>query len=150
MSNTKTQEKKSKKKNSSLWYELMGEKEEFKRIVAILNRFYNLQPSSNHPTPAHIFREEIVFAEADKLRIFLKKFGRYEFLVVVEIKTELGKKMDSWIHIDGIAQERLIMKEKGKLDHPVFKITSLNDLYQNYTEILEKGFELKPEENLIL
>jgi|JI9StandDraft_2_1071091.scaffolds.fasta_scaffold40571_3 hypothetical protein len=150
MSGAKVKEKKSRKKNNSYWFELMQEKEEFKRIVSILNRFYNLQPSAKHPTPAHVFREEIVLAEVDKLRIFLKKFGSFEFLVVVEIATELGKKMDSWIHIDGIAQERLIMKEKGKLDHPVFKITSLDDLYQKYTIELEKGFELKAEESIIL
>ena len=150
MSNTKVKEKKSRKRKNSYWFELMQEKKEFKKIVSILNRFYNLQSSANHPTPAHIFREEVVLADVDKLRIFLKKFGSFEFLVVVEIATELGKKMDSWIHIDGIAQERLIMKEKGKLDHPVFKIISLDDLYQNYTIELEKGFELKAEESIVL
>lgn len=150
MSNTKVKEKKSRKRKNSYWFELMQEKEEFKKIVSILNRFYNLQSSANHPTPAHIFREEVVLADVDKLRIFLKKFGSFEFLVVVEIATELGNKMDSWIHIDGIAQERLIMKEKGKLDHPVFKIISLDDLYQNYTIELEKGFELKAEESIVL
>ena len=66
------------------------------------------------------------------LRIFLKKFGVYEFLIVVEItqptQEELSlfplstKKMDSWIHIDGVSQERVYMKEKGRLEHPVFKI----------------------------
>lgn len=150
MSNTKVKEKKSRKRKNSYWFELMQEKKEFKKIVSILNRFYNLQSSANHPTPAHIFREEVVLADVDKLRIFLKKFGSFEFLVVVEIATELGNKMDSWIHIDGIAQERLIMKEKGKLDHPVFKIISLDDLYQNYTIELEKGFELKAEESIVL
>lgn len=129
------------------WRELVEKKEDFKHIVHILNRYYDLCPSASHPSPAHLFRQDIVSSELSNLKIFLRKFGSFEFLVVVEITTEQGKRMDSWIHIDGIAQERIILKEKGKLDHPVFKITSLDDLFQSHTKEVEKGF--KPIDDII-
>ena len=84
-------------KRKDKWYEVTGEleKAEFKKIVHILNRYYDLNPSMSHPTPAHIFRQEIVASENKDLRIFLKQFGNYEFLVVVEISfREQKKKME--------------------------------------------------------
>jgi len=144
---TKTKDKKSKKQTG--WYELIAEKEEFKNIVRILNRYYNLNPSENHPSPAHTFREDIVQAKLDELRIFLKKFGSYEYLVVVEISTEKGARMDSWIHIDGVSQERIVMTEKGKLDHPVFRIISMEDLFLLHTKPVEKGFKPKVEDLIL-
>lgn len=144
---TKTKVKKSKKQTG--WYELIQEKEEFKNIVRILNRYYNINPPNNHPSNAHTFREDIVQANLDDLRIFLKKFGNYEFLIVVEISSPKGVRMDSWIHIDGVSQERIVMKEKGKLDHPVFRIVSMEDLFLSHCKPVEKGF--KPNvEDLIL
>ena len=80
--------------------------------------------------------------DLDKLHIYLKKFGSFG--------SEESKRMDSWIHIDGIAQERIFMKEKGKLEHPVFKITSLDDLFQSHTKEVEKGFRPAAEDALIL
>lgn len=122
------------------WRELVEKKEDFKHIVHILNRYYDLCPSASHPSPAHLFREELVRTENESLRIFMKKFGRFEMLVVVEIHTEQGKKMDSWIHIDGISQEREMMAERGKTDHPVFKIVSMLDIFGRSTKKVEKGF----------
>jgi hypothetical protein len=165
-------EKPIKQKRKDNWYEVTGEidKVEFKNIVQILNRFYNLSPTKGHPTPAHIFREEIVITENKDLRIFLKQFGTYEFLIVVEIsfqpkektnssfekETEIKenlfpeqrRKMDSWIHVDGISQERILMKEKGILKHPVFNITSLQDILLKELTIPVKNIP-KPEAEII-
>jgi len=136
----KRSSKKIKTSNNSEWMELIEEKDEFKHTVNIMNRYYSLHPSASHPTPAHLFREELVRTENEALRIFMKKFGRFEMLVVVEIHTEQGKKMDSWIHIDGISQEREMMAERGKTDHPVFKIVSMLDIFGRSTKKVEKGF----------
>ncbi len=153
-----------KQKRKNNWYEVTGEtdKVEFKNIVHILNRFYDLSPGKGHPTLAHIFRQEIVITENKDLRIFLKQFGTYEFLIVVEISfqtkeksnssleketevkenlfPEQKRKMDTWIHVDGISQERILMKEKGILKHPVFNIISLQDILLKELTIPVKSF----------
>ncbi|MBK8397138.1 MAG: hypothetical protein IPL26_18130 [Leptospiraceae bacterium] len=144
---TKPKDSKPNKKNG--WYELVSEKAEFQNIVRILNRYYNLNPQTNHPTPAYVFREEIVLAKLESIRIFLKKFGSFEFLVVVELSSEKGNRMDSWIHIDGVSQERVIMTEKGNLQHPVFSITCLEDLYKSHTKPVGKGFKPKVEDLIL-
>jgi|JI10StandDraft_1071094.scaffolds.fasta_scaffold245774_1 hypothetical protein len=48
--------------------------------------------------------------------------------------------MDSWIHVDGISQERILMKEKGILKHPVFNIISLQDILLKELTIPVKSF----------
>ncbi|HMV42763.1 MAG TPA: hypothetical protein PK079_13050 [Leptospiraceae bacterium] len=146
MSKTNLKVKKNKKKLKSTWFELISNKEEFKNIVNILNRYYNLNPTKNHPSPAHLFREEVVQTDEGNLRIFLKKFGEFEFLIVVEISSASGKKMDSWIHIDGIAQERLALSSQGISNHPVFQIISMDDLFQKNCQEVERGFRPKAEE----
>lgn len=135
----KEKKKKTPKRNQSDWYELQGEpqKEEFKHIVSILCRYYDLhRVETQIENPAHLFRKSIVQNSIENLKIYFKKFGKYEFLVVVEIShPEKSKQMDSWIHVDGITQEREMMMDKGKLDHPVFKITSLLDLYNHESTV---------------
>lgn len=143
----KPKPKKTKKKTG--WYELTSAKEDFQNIVRILNRYYNLFPAANHPTPAHKFREDIVQSVIENLRVFLKKFGTYEFLIVVEISSPQGKRMDSWIHIDGVSQERVTMTEKGNLEHPVFRIVCLEDLFLSHTKPVEKGFDPKAEDLIL-
>lgn len=150
MPKTKTVKNKKRAKDKSTWFELTDKKEDFKHMVHILNRYYDLNPSTSHPSEAHLFRIEIVNSPTDNLRIFLKKFGSFEFLVVVEISSDSGKKMDSWIHIDGISQERIILTEKGKLEHPVFRIKSLDDLFQLHSKEVKKGFEPKLEDLVAL
>lgn len=131
--------------NLDSWYELLGQKEDFQNTVHILNRYYELN-SPTQVSEALLFRKEIVTSKPENLRIFLKRFGTYEFLVVVEITFETGKKIDSWIHIDGIMQERKICTEQGKLTHPVFNIVSLSDLYEKSAKPMPKGFKLKVED----
>lgn len=45
--------------------------------------------------------------------------------------------MDSWIQIDGIAQEKIIMKDNPS--HPVHKITGIGELK---TKKVKKGFKV--------
>ena len=125
------------------WKQITTEngKVEFVNIVGILTKYYNL--NSNAPKgKGQIFREKIIESNINDLKIFLKIFGEAEYIVVVEIKSNDKTEIDSWIHIDGIAKERQIIKRKGDLNHQIFKIVSLGDLYESHSEIVEKVPEL--------
>jgi hypothetical protein len=110
--------------------ELVKGKEDFLHIVKVLNNYYNMYQPKNHPSESHQFRENLTRTPLSKLRVFLKKFGDYEFLVSAEIIEKENKRKDSWIHVDGIKQERNDMEKKGNYDHPVFGMVCLTDLYE--------------------
>ncbi len=133
--------KKVKVKGNS-WIEISNEddKKSFQHIVHVLCRYYDLKPPASYPTDAHKFRQDIVKATAENLKVYTKKFGVYEFLVVCEVRypeNEGNTVIDSWIHIDGIVQEREVCKERGTLNHPVFKIVSLSDIFGRGTPVTE-------------
>ena len=118
-----------KKKNSKAWREIKEHKNEFQNILKVLNSFYDAIAEEKE-NDSQRFRKSLEKENTEKFRIFLKKFGRYEFLVYAEISdTERGSRSDSWIHIDGIAEEREQMRKRGNDDHPVFSIKCLTDLY---------------------
>lgn len=116
---------------ASFWYELVFRKEDFLHIINVLNRYYDMYPPKNHPSESHQFREDLTRTPVQNIRIFLKKFGDYEFLISAEILEADNKRMDSWIHVDGIKQERNELEGKGIHDHPVFQIVCLTDLYED-------------------
>jgi hypothetical protein len=119
-----------KKQNKKVWKELKTQKEEFQKIVSILNRFYSQNPNFEEKTSSQKFREELAVANQENVRIFIQKFGKYEFLIAAEIQKEEKLEKDTWIHIDGIQQEREEFRKSGTSDHPVFKLTCLTDLYR--------------------
>ncbi len=119
------QKKKSKKGE---WRELKIRKPEFQELVRILNRFYS-QSLDYVKSPSFQFREELCLQNPDDLGIFVQKFGTYEFLIYVTIKSGDSEKKDSWIHIDGVRQERDELLKIGKNNHPVFQLVCMSDLY---------------------
>lgn len=120
---------KKRKKKEKAWREITEQKKEFQGILKVLNRFYDAV-AEGRQNDSHKFRKSLETEKAEKVRIFLKKFGRYEFLVYAEITdTETGNRSDSWIHIDGIAEEREQLRKRGNKEHPVFSISCLTDLY---------------------
>ena len=106
------------------WKEIKNEtdKKEFQNIVSVLNRYYAL----NTKSPLNEFREKLVLEKPENLSIRLKAITENSFSVLVEMNNVL----ETWVHIDGIFDERKIMTEKGNLGHPVFKIVCLTDLYK--------------------
>ncbi|MCX7997673.1 MAG: hypothetical protein N3A69_01815 [Leptospiraceae bacterium] len=110
------------------WKELKEKKTEFQKILSVLNRFYH--HSQENLTDSQRFREKVVMSNEENLRIFLQKFGKYEFYIIAKVLEEGSWIQDSWIHVDGIQEERDRMKRKGVINHPVFKITCLTDLYK--------------------
>ena len=130
---TKTKEKKThKKKKREIkveWKELKNRKGDFVEIIKILNRFYCLSPGEEK-SPSVNFREEICESKLNDLSIFIQKFGDYEFLIKVIISKGKSDKQDSWIHIDGIQQEREELLRSGIKEHPVFQLICITDLYK--------------------
>lgn len=113
------------------WREVINEedKKSFQHIVHTLCRYYDLMPPVNHPSDAHKFRMDIVNSLPENFKVYLKPFGEVEYLIVCEIHypEKNANILDSWIHVDGIVQEREFQKEKGNLTHPTFNIVCITD-----------------------
>jgi hypothetical protein len=104
---------------------------EFQNITRILNRYYTAFTAEEKKTNTQKFREEISYSNPDNLEIFAKKFGVYEYLIYCEIQENNEKiKSDTWIHIDGIAEERDVFMKKEILSHPVYNIVCMLDIFK--------------------
>jgi hypothetical protein len=116
---------------------------EFQNILSILNRYYNQLDSSRNKTESFIFREDVSKESIENLEIYLKKFGEYEFLILAKINNFDRNRSDSWIHIDGISEERNSHTKANNSNHPVFQIVCLQDLYEEAVEVEEEVTDLK-------
>ena len=96
----------------------------FQRILGVLNRYYS---DFGKKSESLTFRELVEKSNTDDVEIQIKKFGGYEYL----IKATVGTLSDSWIHLDGIGEEREIHTSTNNLGHPVFSIVCLGDIYNN-------------------
>ncbi|MBE7412411.1 MAG: hypothetical protein L6Q54_08145 [Leptospiraceae bacterium] len=128
---------KSEKMFDSNWVELKNKKEEFIRIVEVLNRYYSQNKPENYPSESHKFREKLLQSPLDSFKVFIKKFGLFEYIIAVEISENGSSRFDTWIHIDGIEEERNELKNSGILDHPIFQIVSMTDLVNQYCSQIE-------------
>ncbi|MCC5813659.1 MAG: hypothetical protein JJT78_02810 [Leptospira sp.] len=122
------------------WKEIEPNKrEEFLHIVRVLNKYYDSQNDNSKDKSAN-FRKELEQQDSKSIRVYLKKFGNYEYLVHAELKS-ISKRIpnkDTWIHIDGIREERDSLKKKGIADHPVFQIRGLSDIYEEGTRLTKR------------
>ena len=121
---TKTPVKTAKTVKETSWKEIKNEtdKKEFQTIIHILNRYYSLNNGAKNE-----FREKLVLSNSGSFTVKLKSMTENAFSILVELDNVL----ETWIHLDGIVEERKIMTEKGNFEHPVFKIVCLTDLYEN-------------------
>jgi hypothetical protein len=115
------------KKITETWYRLTGGLDEFKNILSVLNRYYSNMSDSKSESLK--FREEVILTKDENLEVFIKKFGTYEYIIAVKIKKDGSEKIDSWIHIDGIIQEREMFEKMGNKEHPVFSIIAITDIF---------------------
>ena len=97
-------------------------KEEFLNIVRILNRFYG--ENSEFADKGHAFRVEFAKQPVSNVDIKMKRFGEYEYLITAIIISE--NKTETWIHVDGIAEERKQLPSS----HPVHEIICLQDIFE--------------------
>jgi F0F1-type ATP synthase beta subunit len=103
----------------------------FIRILNVLNRYYELQKDKK--INGLEFRKKIVESNEKGLSVYLKQFGEYEFMVHAKLLDEHG----SWIHIDGIAEERKQIETSSFLaspNHPIFEIDCLSDIFADCIE----------------
>jgi|JI8StandDraft_1071087.scaffolds.fasta_scaffold151504_1 hypothetical protein len=117
----------------SEWMELNENKLEFLHILRVLNRYYEAKGAQSLNNTSHEFRKELTEKKESDFQVFLKKFGDFEFLVHAKIGQKPSQKSDTWIHIDGIAEEREQLIKSGITDHPIFSIVGLRDLYLNHS-----------------
>ncbi len=112
------------------WKELVSRKDEFLHILRILNHYYEMTGKTKNDLFA--FRNKLVNLPPDTVSIYLSKIGPYEYFVraCLDQKFETA---ETWVHIDGIAEERAKFIEIGNQNHPVFSITCLQDLYDSAT-----------------
>ncbi|WP_246047525.1 LIC_13246 family protein [Leptospira ilyithenensis] len=130
-------------KETVLWRELTSRKEEFQHILRVLNHYYETCNIQN--TKLQKFRQALVESPIAKIRVFLSKIGDYEYYVSACI-LESSFPTNTWIHIDGISEERSRMVLIGNLEHPVFSITSLGDLFSKNTEPVKEEFHISKNE----
>jgi hypothetical protein len=97
-------------------------KEEFIKMTNVLNKFYSLHKETEDLK----VRKELCKEPLKSLTIKVNHIRNYEFMVTMKSKNVES----TWIHVDGIMEERDSLKEKGFLDHPVFNIICLTDLYK--------------------
>ncbi|XDD50451.1 hypothetical protein AB3N59_01165 [Leptospira sp. WS92.C1] len=112
--------------NEEVWMKLITRKEEFRRIVSVLNGFYRSKTTIRKLNGSQKMRIRLEKKDFQNFEVFLKKIGDHDFLIFLKIEN----KYDSWIHIDGIQEERERFILEGKTDHPVFKIVCISDLYR--------------------
>ncbi|TGN18929.1 LIC_13246 family protein [Leptospira idonii] len=112
------------------WKELTSKKEEFLHILRVLNHYY--ERIGTKVTDLFLFRQRLVQSDPSLVKIYLSKIGAYEYFVKASLETE-NSEPQTWLHIDGIAEERNRMKEIGNKEHPVFHITCLSDLFEQNT-----------------
>lgn len=93
----------------------------FQEILGILNRYHNV--FSKEKSVTQINREKVEKENPENIILKVRKFGNNEYVIDAEIK---GVVRDTWIHIDGIAEERKLIKDPS---HPIFKIECLEDIY---------------------
>ncbi|GBF39945.1 LIC_13246 family protein [Leptospira johnsonii] len=112
------------------WMKLKTDQLGFLGIIHSVNRFYDsLQGSQSNEL--RYFRRKLVKTDFRYSKIFMKKFGDYEYLIYARIETPGKSESDSWIHVDGIRMERDEMKAKGVKDHPSYEIRCISDIFES-------------------
>lgn len=107
------------------WRELITKKEEFLHILRILNHYYEMRGETK--SKQFGFRQKLADSDPKHVQIFFAKLGTYEYQVSCRILP--SDDLETWIHIDGIAEERERLTQIGNTDHPVFSLVCLGDLF---------------------
>ncbi len=144
----KIQLKRQDKFMDSGWLELVEKKGDFLRILEVMNRYYKSNMSENYPSESSRFRENLLNTPPENFKIFIKRFGNFEYFIAAELSMKEGTRFDSWIHIDGIEEEKKELKQRKINDHPIFEIISLTDLFMNCCKKIDSAN--KPLEKFVL
>ncbi|MCW7494585.1 hypothetical protein ND861_18010 [Leptospira sp. 2 VSF19] len=113
------------KETEVLWRELVTKKDEFLHILRILNHYYEMRGETKSKQFA--FRSHLANSPPESVQIFFSRLGPFEYQVACRILPK--EEIETWIHIDGIAEERERLKQIGNTEHPVFSLVCLGDLF---------------------
>ncbi|EOQ90239.1 hypothetical protein LEP1GSC202_0518 [Leptospira yanagawae serovar Saopaulo str. Sao Paulo = ATCC 700523] len=108
------------------WRELVNKKEEFLHILRILNHYYEMRGETK--SKQFGFRRQLADSDPNRVQIFFAKIGNFEYQVACRILP--NEDTETWIHIDGIAEERERLLTIGNTEHPVFSLVCLGDLFK--------------------
>lgn len=98
--------------------------------------FENKNPSINTE-----FRKNIVDSDPKEFSVEVSQLEECEFLV----RCILPGLSQEWILLDGIAQERECLRQKGIHNHPFFDLVCMSDLY--FEKFKDFILELFPSQN---
>lgn len=106
---------------------------DFLGILKVTQKFYSLYRSSDShsPSPSFLNREELLTADPlniDMQIIKMKEPYVYTIKAFDRAKREFDEISCTWLHIDGIQEERDKFSKKDPF-HPVFSITNLTDIF---------------------
>lgn len=121
------------------WKKLISRKDEFTNIVSVLNQFYVAKTPYSKLSNSQKLRIQLEKEGFKNFEAFLKKLGEHDFLIYLKA----DGKYESWIHIDGIQEERDRFTIEGMKDHPVFEIVCISDLFEKDCVLAEEE-ETKP------
>lgn len=108
------------------WRELVTKKEEFLHILRILNHYYEMRGETK--SKQFGFRRLLADSDPNTVQIFFAKIGSFEYQVACRLLP--NEDTETWIHIDGIAEEREKLRGIGNTEHPVFSLVCLGDLFE--------------------
>ncbi|EMY13575.1 hypothetical protein LEP1GSC043_2752 [Leptospira weilii str. Ecochallenge] len=115
------------------WKELTQEGvTQFKTILSAIEKFqsFALRSESTEGSPWDFKRDLL---KAKECRIYVKATDdKHVFLIYAEIIEEEKVRRENWIHIDGIQEARDVFEIQGLINHPVYEIIALSDLYRDY------------------
>lgn len=106
-------------------------KQDFIQIIKLMQSMY--KKTAMEKTVGFQFRENLVKYSVDKLSLVVKYIGQYDYQISAWVEDEtlpLELRQQSWIHCDGIKEERDKYSDGvGERSHPVFSINCLTDIY---------------------
>ncbi|MBM9499894.1 hypothetical protein JWG44_06475 [Leptospira sp. 201903071] len=108
------------------WKKLISRKDEFVNIVSVLNQFYVAKAPYSKLSNSQKLRIQLEKDGFKNFEAFLKRLGEHDFLIYIKA----NEKYESWIHIDGIQEERDRFLNEGTKIHPVFDIVCISDLFE--------------------
>ncbi|PJZ28387.1 LIC_13246 family protein [Leptospira kmetyi] len=118
--------------SASIWKEIdnVG-KIKFNEILRVLNNFYGSMVKNK----TRDFK--FLLPKAQNTKIYLQKLDDYSYLIFAEIIEPESTMRENWIHIDGIKEEQERFTSLGILEHAIFAIPCLTEVYENNSEVVD-------------
>ncbi|WP_036069204.1 LIC_13246 family protein [Leptospira noguchii] len=117
--------------NDGVWKEINSVgKIKFNKILRVLNNFYD---SVKNKTRDFKF----LLPQAQNAKIYLQKLDDFSYLIFAEIIEPETTMRENWIHIDGIKEEQERFTSLGIINHPIFEIPCLTEVYDNHSKVVD-------------